>query len=128
MKLKALTPMLHTDKLEETIDFYTNILGFSLGERNNEWGWASLYKDEVELMLAKPNEHTQFEKPLFTGSFYFRTENVNRLWEELKDKAKVCYEIENFEWGMREFAIYDNNDYTLQFGQEIADIPTIESE
>ena len=27
-------------------------------------------------------------------------------------------EIETFEWGMREFAIYDNNGYVLQFGQE----------
>jgi len=24
------------------------------------------------------------------------------------------------DWGMREFAIYDNNGYMLQFGQEIA--------
>jgi hypothetical protein len=27
--------------------------------------------------------------------------------------------MENFEYGMREFAIYDNNDTMLQFGQEI---------
>jgi len=31
-------------------------------------------------------------------------------------KANICYEIETFEWGMREFAIYDNNGYILQFG------------
>lgn len=38
---------------------------------------------------------------------------------ELKDKAKVCYDIEDFCYGMREFAIYDNNDNLQQFGQEI---------
>ncbi len=38
---------------------------------------------------------------------------------DLKGKSKICYSIENFEYGMREFAIYDNNDYVLQFGQEI---------
>ena len=122
MKLKALRPMLWSDKLDETIDFYVNVLGFIVGERNDEWGWASLYKDEVELMLAKPNEHTAFDKPIFTGSFYFNTDNVDKLWEDLKDKAKVCYEIENFDWEMREFAIYDNNGYMLQFGQNVNDI------
>jgi uncharacterized glyoxalase superfamily protein PhnB len=76
------------------------------------------YKDEVKIMLAKPNEHTPFDKPIFTGSFYFNTDNVDKLWEDLKDKAKVCYEIENFDWQMREFAIYDNNGYLLQFGQD----------
>jgi hypothetical protein len=29
---------------------------------------------------------------------------------------EAYYTIENFEYGMREFAIYDNNGYMLQFG------------
>jgi len=41
------------------------------------------------------------------------------MWEKVKDKANICYGIEDFEYRMREFAIYDNNGYTLQFGQEI---------
>lgn len=109
--------MIWTDKFDETIDFYTMTLGFIVGERNDNWGWASLYKDSVEIMVAKPNEHTPFDKPVFTGSFYFNTDNVNNLWEHLKNKAKVCYAIDNFEWEMREFAIYDNNGYMLQFGE-----------
>jgi hypothetical protein len=55
-----------------------------------------------------------------------RTENRGDTLEfycdilnELKDKAKICYEPETFEWGMREFGIYDNNGYLLQFGQEM---------
>ena len=117
MKLNSLRPMIWTDKFDETIDFYTMTLGFIVGERNDNWGWASLYKDSVEIMVAKPNEHTPFDKPVFTGSFYFNTDNVNNLWEHLKNKAKVCYAIDNFEWEMREFAIYDNNGYMLQFGE-----------
>jgi len=39
----------------------------------------------------------------------------------LKDKVEVCYGIENFHYGMREFAIYDNNGYLLQFGQDVAE-------
>lgn len=70
-------------------------------------------------MLALPNEHTLYDKIGFTGSFYFNTNEVDVLWEQLKDKVRVCYGIENFEYGMREFAVYDNNGYLLQFGQEI---------
>lgn len=119
MKFQQLTPMLYTNKIDETIYFYTNTLGFTCGEKNDDWGWATMHKDDVEIMIAKPNEHMPFDKPMFTGSFFIRTDNVDDLWLQLKDKTKVCYAIDNFDWQMREFAIYDNNGYLLQFEQEI---------
>ena len=119
MKFNSLIPIIWSAQFDETIQFYTEVLGFSIGERNDQWGWAAIHRDAVEIMLAKPNEHTPFEKPAFTGSFYINTNEVDALWEQLKDKTNVCYEIENFDWGMREFAIYDNNGYLLQFGQDI---------
>lgn len=82
-------------------------------------GWASLAKDDVEIMLAYPNEHIPYSGPEFTGSFYINTDDVNALWEQLKDKCRLCYPINDFEYGMREFAVYDNNGYLLQFGQPL---------
>ena len=70
-------------------------------------------------MFPLRNAHEHFERPAFTGSLYINTDDVDSLWQQLKDKAKVCYPIEDFEYGMREFAVYDNNGYLLQFGQEI---------
>lgn len=119
MKLTDLRPMLWTEDLQGTIDFYVGVLGFACGERNDEWQWATVWKDDVSLMLARPNEHTAYDKIGFTGSFYFTTDDVEALWADLKDKARVCYGIENFDWGMREFAVFDNNGYMLQFGQEV---------
>jgi catechol 2,3-dioxygenase-like lactoylglutathione lyase family enzyme len=119
MKLTSLRPIIWTDLFEATIKFYTNVLGFSFAERNDDWAWASLYKDSVEIMIALPNQHTPFDKPKFTGSFYFNTDDVETLWIQLKDNVKICYALETFEWGMREFAFYDNNGYILQFGQEV---------
>lgn len=86
---------------------------------NRAEGWAVLRKNEIELMLSLPNAHEAFDKIQFTGSFYFKLEDVDALWAQLKDKTTVVYPIENFEYGMREFAIRDNNGYILQFGQEI---------
>jgi catechol 2,3-dioxygenase-like lactoylglutathione lyase family enzyme len=119
-KLTALRPMLYTSELDATIAFYVSVLGFTLDERMDDLGWASLSRDGVSVMLAKPNAHTLFDKPTFTGSFYFNTDDVETLWANLKSKAKICYDIDTFSYGMREFAIYDNNGYVLQFGQPSA--------
>lgn len=121
MSLINLRPMLWTEDLTGSVDFYTSVLGFTANEFNEDWGWASLSKDNVELMLSRPNAHTSYDKIGFTGTFYFNTDDVDALWEDLKDKARVCYGIEDFFYGMREFAIYDNNGYLLQFGQEIVE-------
>ena len=123
MKLLDLKPILYSDKLEETIHFYTTILDFKCVARNNDWVWASLVRDGVEIMVAKPNAHVMFERPTFTGSFYVNVDNVNDIWTNLKQHTNIVYGIEDFEWGMREFAIYDNNGYIIQFGQNIKDIP-----
>ena len=121
MKFQPIVPMIWTNELQETIDFYVNNLGFECGNYNEEWGWAALHKDAAELMIAKPNAHTPFDKPTYTGTFYIKTDNVNELWEKLKDKVKIVYPLEEFEWQMREFAIYDNNGYTIQFGEDISE-------
>ena len=120
MKFHNLVPMLYTTDLEATIAFYTNHLGFTCGEQNKDWDWAVLYRDDVELMFATPNEHINFVKPEFSGSFYMKISNVDTLWQTVKDEVEVCYAIDNFEWNMREFAIYDNNGYILQFGEELS--------
>jgi len=111
--------MLWTENIDETLEFYTGILGFVCHEKNEDWGWATLSNGSVEIMLAKPNSHTSFEKPLFTGTFYFTVDDADRVWNQLHDKVKIVYPIETFEWAMREFAIYDNNGYMLQFGHEL---------
>ncbi len=121
MKINHLRPILWTEDLEATIAFYTGVIGFVCDERNDDWGWASLSIDDVGIMFATPNDHTPYEKIGFTGSFYFNMDDIDSMWAKLKDKTNVCYGIENFEYGMREFAIYDNNGYLLQFGQEIGD-------
>jgi uncharacterized glyoxalase superfamily protein PhnB len=121
-KFTFLRPVLWTENLEETIGFYTQRLGFTLLGENEDWQWASLRKDDIQIMLSRPNKHEKFNGICFTGSFYFNVENVDELWEELKTKVKICYEIETFDWEMREFAIYDNNGYILQFGQHVGEI------
>ncbi len=119
MKLDSLTPVLYTEHIETTIQFYTTHFSFVCSDYDEATGWASLSNGKVELMLSKPNEHIPFTKSNFTGSFYFRTEDVDALWNSVKNTLNICYPIKNFDYGMREFAVHDNNGYLLQFGQEL---------
>ena len=119
MQFSTLTPMLYTMELKATLQFYTNTLGFTVDTFNEEWGWLHMHSDEAKIMFSLPNSHITFDKPAFTGTFYFTVTDVDALWDKLKDTTHIYYGIENFEYGMREFAIKDNNGYILQFGQEI---------
>ncbi|MCL1668523.1 VOC family protein [Elizabethkingia ursingii] len=119
IRFNTLTPNLWTTELDKTIEFYTTNLGFQCLRKDEEWQWALLKKENVEIMFSKPNEQIPFKSSMFSGSFYFNIQDVNLLWEQLKDKIEVCYNIEDFPWQMREFAVYDNNGYILQFGQDI---------
>ena len=119
MKLTDLRPLLWTPDVKASITFYVDTLGFTCDAHDDELGWASLSRDSVTIMLSRPNTHFDFNGPIFTGSFYVNTTDAQGWWNQLKDKVKVCYPLEDFAWGMREFAIYDNNGYLLQFGQEL---------
>ncbi|HEY6307685.1 MAG TPA: VOC family protein [Candidatus Angelobacter sp.] len=118
-KLNKLTPMLTVTNMDETIRFYHDLLGFECCNRNE--GWARLLNYGAEIMIALPNARMAFEHPQFTGSFYMILDDVDALWQEVRDKVTVVFPIENFYYGMREFAIRDNNGYMLQFGSEITD-------
>ena len=117
MKFKRLTPILWTEDMQESIRFYTEILGFSCINFNKDWQWATLQKSEIEIMLSKPNAYVKLDKMVFSGSFYFEVDDVETLWHQLKDKVNIVYNLETFDWGMKEFALTDNNGYILQFGE-----------
>jgi uncharacterized glyoxalase superfamily protein PhnB len=117
---QSLRPMLRTRDLHGTIRFWTERLGFTCDGVSEEDGWASLSRDAVGVMVATPNVHRPFSLAAFTGSFYFTVDDVARLWASLQDDVEIAYPMEDFHYGMREFAIYDNNGYMLQFGTPLA--------
>jgi hypothetical protein len=59
------------------------------------------------------------ERPKIHGPALYRTgdaEEVDALWTKVKDRAKVIYAVDNFDYGAREFGITDDNGYSLAFG------------
>ncbi len=82
-------------------------------------GYSNLYRDAVRIMLAAPNKHLEWKGPNFTGQLYIdleTAEEVDALWEKVKDRAEVIYAVGDFDYGMREFGVRDDNGYHLAFG------------
>jgi uncharacterized glyoxalase superfamily protein PhnB len=120
MKFKVITPLMETKDLQETISFYKEILGFTLAgtfDHDGKTIWCRLYRDKVDIMFSLPNIEMNYGRILLSGSLYIYIDSVDEFWETIKDKVEVVYPPENFEYGMREFAIKDNNGYVLNFGE-----------
>lgn len=125
MRLHKLSPILWTKDLKATILFYETVLGFK--GKSNFQNFVTLTRETVEIMFIVPQEEHKepndnpdfFPKPVLTGSIFITTDNVDKLWESVKDKAIVKSTIQNREYLMRDFSILDNNGYELVFGQNI---------
>lgn len=111
--------MLRVPDVSASVAWYRDVLGFEADSDGSE-GWASLRRDGIELMLSAFNAHEGDVAAAFTGSLYLRCDDVDLWWQRVKDHAHACYPLEDFGYGMREFAIYDLNGFLLQFGQPIA--------
>lgn len=118
MAFNALVPTLEVENMDETIQFYESLLDFKCIDREED-AWAFIQKDDISIMLSSRFNLDKHPKPVFTGGLYIYVDDIDVIWQILKNQVVINYPIENFDYGMREFAIYDNNGYRIQFGQEL---------
>ncbi|MEB3357980.1 MAG: VOC family protein [Synechococcales bacterium] len=122
MRLSHISPMLEVNDLEETVAFYTDILGWELTGTWPDTGsmtWAELTAGSVRFMFVTRDPETADQPLALTGQIYLYPDNIDQLWETLKTKAAIAWELQATDYGMREFAIRDCNGYLLTFGQEV---------
>lgn len=117
MTPQDMTPMLTTEDIRGTIEYYTELLDFQCDSHDEEWGWASVSRDGINIVFSDPNAPVPFERAEFSGSVFIYADDVDAIWERIKGRVKICYPLESFTFGKREFGIYDNNGYLLKFGQ-----------
>ena len=118
MAYNALVPTLEVKNMDDTVAFYTTYLDFECISRESDH-WAFLQKDDVCIMLSSRFNKDEFPETGFTGGFYIYVDDIDVVWQILKDKVDIFYPLDNFEFGMREFAILDCNGYKIHFGQEL---------
>lgn len=128
MKLKTLTPNLMVNDVEETIEYYTDILGFTLLKTVPEQGkldWAMVKRGDILFMfqstrsLSNALPRLKGEKPGGGLTFYIKVENITELHEELFDnEVEMISDLESTFYDTIEFTIVDVNGYILTFSEE----------
>jgi uncharacterized glyoxalase superfamily protein PhnB len=114
---QQVVPMIHVPDVSATVAWYTSI-GFRLSRQNVEDGevnWASLSFGNSELMLNAggiPSSATRREVDL-----YIHTDNVDDVYQSLKDRVQLIESLHDTFYGMREFIIGDINGFWITFGQ-----------
>jgi catechol 2,3-dioxygenase-like lactoylglutathione lyase family enzyme len=130
--LFAVAPFLLVKDLSRSIAFYTDVLGFTIGE---PWGdppyFAMAERDGLTIMLhqvqpplrVRPNGGTRGAAgagpTADTWDLYLWCRDAEALFEDFKNRgAEVVYEpVVQPDYTMKEFALRDADGYVLAFGQ-----------
>jgi uncharacterized glyoxalase superfamily protein PhnB len=120
----VISPLLATRNVKATIDFYQNILGFTLGmvfPDVDHAEYADLTKDGMSLMFV-PAKNLGISRAARLGTgvnLYLEIDgDIDRYYGELKKKGvKITTDIKDEPFGIRDFTIEDNNGYQLTFNQ-----------
>jgi uncharacterized glyoxalase superfamily protein PhnB len=128
MALNSLTPNLMVNDVEETIEYYTDVLGFTLLMTVPETGkldWAMVKRNEVVIMfqsvksLKSELPRLKGEKPGGGLTFYIKVDRVTEIHEELfNNEVEIVSELESTFYDTVEFSIVDINGYVLTFSEE----------
>jgi uncharacterized glyoxalase superfamily protein PhnB len=112
-------PVLRVSDLQNAVDFYTNILGFSICWRaaNDGGGENVMLQAGATEVLLSTGSHLG-GKPAFNGTLYFHMTGVREFFEKIKSKVEIVWPLEAMEYGQTEFGIHDCDGYTLAFAEE----------
>ncbi len=110
-------PIMATGNLDQSVEFYTQKLGFSLVNRFEEAGYLIFERGGVYLHLSRYD--TTPETNPFTCYIY--VENIEPLYQEYQAAGAVHPNgpLETKPYGVREFAVLDNSGNCLRIGQRV---------
>ena len=126
MKIASFSPNLMVKNVNKSIEFYCNILGFSLIQTMPEGGepeWGMTEKDGFFVMFQK-EESIKQEYPELdsynTGgalTFYIKITNIQEFYDKIRSHVKVSHEMHKTFYGADEFAIADPDGFILVFSE-----------
>lgn len=144
MKCQKLTPVLMVNNVNDSIAFYTDVLGFELTLAVLEEGrdmitarndtrpkvFAMLNKDEVEIMFETPGSFMESFadcKPGVSGGtvaadtmmLYLDVDDVSQWAKSLEGKANIIKPLHDTHYGRREVSIRDCNNTIITFSQSL---------
>ena len=134
MNWNQMVPEFDVFNLEESLHFYTSLIGFNIVYKRKEDKFAFLQLEDVQLMLQEINEEgnkcgtRKLEYPLGVGiNFQIDVTNIDEIYGNLRkanykifvDMEEHWYRKDEILMGCREFLVQDPNGYVLRFSQDI---------
>ncbi len=117
IEFSHLVPFLPTASIAKTISFYRDRLDF-----DDLWIWDDppsvirLGRGPVKFLFSLDPDHPVLKKGFDIMIFM---KGLDTLYNEYSDRGlDFSSRLEEKPWGLREFAIRDNNGYLLRFAQD----------
>lgn len=135
MKPNTLVPELSITDYQQTLSFYTEILGFKVEYQRDEEGFAYLSLGESQIMvdqigLTRTWRTGEFEYPLGRGiNLQIKVGNVEALLERLNqnrielymEPEEKWYRKNDLEVGNKQFLVQDPDGYLLRFFEDLGE-------
>ena len=116
---KSVVPMIHVPDVRATVEWYESI-GFHVvatyGNESDGYSFAIVSFGEGQVMFSEGGEPS--DKRRREVDLYVYADNVDEVYERLKDRVDVVEHPHNTFYGMREVIIRDVNRFWITFGQE----------
>jgi predicted enzyme related to lactoylglutathione lyase len=109
--------MLAVADMDQTLDFYTSLLGFAVTVKSPEY--SIVERDGATIHFMKAADESVMDAVRGHTEIYIEVDDIHDLWEHI-DTHRGSYKIkELFEqpYGMTEFHIGDPNDCLVFVGQ-----------
>jgi uncharacterized glyoxalase superfamily protein PhnB len=116
--LKKVVPVLRVLDMSRSLAFYAGVLGFEVCwvASNDGSGTNCMLRAGAVSLLLSTGSHLG-DQPSFSGTLYFDGEDVDALYDRIKDRVSVVWPPETMDYNQREFGIHDPDGYTLAFAE-----------
>ena len=124
MKMEGYYPVLGTDKIAGSRDFYVNLFQFEVNFEA-DWYVSLIAKERSEFQLAlldysHPSVPASFRKPASGVILNFEVEDVDAEYRRLQEAGlPIHLELRSEDWGQRHFITSDPNGILLDVIQLI---------
>ena len=125
MKIESAYPVICTDKIIESRDFYTRNFNFEI-TFEADWYISLRSKQSPAYELALMNyQHSslpeEFRQPTRGLLLNFEVGDVDREYDRLKKKGlSIVFDLKSEEWGQRHFITEDPNGLLIDVIQNVA--------
>lgn len=115
MKTSGSAATFHVSSLDDSLVYYTEVLGFSEHFRFGDY--AGVKYEEIQIHLSGPGATNK--RKTGEGGIYIFCDDVDSYYTEITARgAKTQGAPENFDYGLRDFVIEDPDGNLISIAQE----------